>query len=125
MNQRIKHQNKIRKNNLTIYRHPNYFARIDPNYQSKLNINTKTKPAAKPPHLVPYHFCVQASKVIQDMINQDVIDKHPMNQPAPWLLNIVTMPKADGSIRVTLDGCNINKVILPTNQLILTSGYQI
>ena len=124
MNQRIKHQNKIRKNNLTIYRHPNYFARIDPNYQSKLNINTKTKPAAKPPHLVPYHFCVQASKVIQDMINQDVIDKHPMNQPAPWLLNIVTMPKADGSIRMTLDGCNI-KVILPTNQLTLTSGYQI
>ena len=109
---------------MTIYRHPNYFARIGPNYQSKLNINTKTKPAAKPPHLVPYHFCVQASKVIQDMINQDVIDKHPMNQPAPWLLNIVTMPKADGSIRMTLDGCNI-KVILPTNQLTLTSGYQI
>ena len=50
------------------------------------------------------------------MINQDIIEEHTINQPAPWLSNVVITPKADGSLRMTLDACNVNKVIIPTNQ---------
>ena len=50
------------------------------------------------------------------MINQDIIDKDPINQQTPWVSNIVITPKADESLRMTLDACNINKAIIPTNQ---------
>ena len=49
------------------------------------------------------------------MFNQDIIEEHPINQPAPWVSNIVIMPKADGSHRMKLDAHNVNKVIIPTN----------
>ena len=52
------------------------------------------------------------------MINQDIIEEHPMNQSAPWVSNIVITPKADGSLKMALDTCNVNKVIIPTNQSI-------
>ena len=41
-----------------------------------------------------------------------------MNQSAPWVSNIVITPKADGSLKMALDTCNVNKVIIPTNQSI-------
>ena len=50
------------------------------------------------------------------MISQDIIEEHPINQPAPWVSDIVIMPKADGSLRMTFDTHNVNKAIIPTNQ---------
>ena len=86
------------------------------NYQIKLNINTEAKPVATPPRSIPYHLRDQASRVIQDMINQDIIEEHPINQPAPWVSNMMITPKADGSLRMTLDARNVNKTIIPTDQ---------
>ena len=86
------------------------------NYNVKLHINTKAKPVATPPRSIPYHFRDQVSRVIQDMINQDIIEEQPKNQPAPWVSNIVTTSRADGSLRMTLDARNVNKAIIPTNQ---------
>ena len=53
------------------------------NYPVKLHINTKTKPLATSPRSIPYHLRDQVSGVIQDMINQDIIEEHSKNQPAP------------------------------------------
>ena len=50
------------------------------------------------------------------MINQDVIEEHPINQPAPWVSNAVIAPKIDDSIGMTLDACNVIKAIIPTNR---------
>ena len=50
------------------------------------------------------------------MINQDVIEEHPINQPATWVSNAVIAPKIDHSIRMSLDACNVNKAILPSNR---------
>ena len=47
------------------------------------------------------------------MINQDIIE-HQINQPAPWVSNAVTVPKTDGSIRMTLNACNVNTANQPT-----------
>ena len=49
------------------------------------------------------------------MITQDIIEEHPINQPAPWVSNAVIAPKTDGSIRMTLNACNVNKAIISTN----------
>ena len=57
------------------------------------------------------------------MIEQDVIEKHPCDQPAPWISNAVLAPKQDGSIRVTLDPRNVNKSLLSSNQPILNPTH--
>ena len=49
------------------------------------------------------------------MIEQEVIEKHPPNEPAQWVSNTVLAPKSDGSIRITLDARNVNKAMLANN----------
>ena len=85
------------------------------NHSVKLHVNTEVKPIATPPRSVPYHLKERVSRVIEDMIKQDTIEEHPINEAASWVSNAVIAPKPDGSIRMTLDACNVNKAILPTN----------
>ena len=84
------------------------------NHQIKLHVNTEVKPVATPPCSVPYHLKEQVSRVIQEMINQDIIEEHPINQPTSWVSNAVIAPKTDGSIKMSLDAHNVNKAIIPT-----------
>ena len=49
------------------------------------------------------------------MIQQDVIEEYPRHEPAPWISNATLAPKPDGSIRITFDARNVNKVIQSTN----------
>ena len=51
------------------------------------------------------------------MIDEDVIEEHPPNQPALWVscAVITPKPKSDGEIRVTLDARNVNKAIQSSN----------
>ena len=49
------------------------------------------------------------------MIEQEIIEEHQINKPAPWVSNVIIAPKPDGSIRMTLDARNINKASLPAN----------
>ena len=49
------------------------------------------------------------------MIDDDIIEQHPPNEPAPWISCAAIAPKPDGDIRVTLDARNINKAIHSTN----------
>ena len=85
------------------------------NHQIKLHVNTEVKLVATPPRSVPYHLKEQVSRVIQEMINQDIIEQHPINQPTSWVSNAVIAPKTDGSIKMSLDARNVNKAIIPTN----------
>ena len=72
------------------------------NHCVKLHVNTEVVPIATPPRSVLYHLKERASKVIEDMIKQDIAEKHPINEPAPWVSHAVIAPKPDGSIIMTL-----------------------
>jgi hypothetical protein len=85
-------------------------------HKVKLHCNPDVKPVNVPAHSFPYHLKERAQKVIDEMIEQDVIEEHPCDQPAPWISNAVLAPKQDGSIRVTLDARNVNKALLSSNQ---------
>ena len=61
----------------------------------KLHVNTEVKPIATPPRSVPYHLKERASKVIEDLVKQDIIEEHSINEPAPWVSNTVIAPKPD------------------------------
>lgn len=54
----------------------------------------------------------KAFKVIEDMINQGIIEEHPINELAPWISNAVITSKQDGLIRMTPDILNVIKDIL-------------
>ena len=85
------------------------------NHRIKLHVNPDIKPIATSPRSIPYHLKERASKVVEDMIKQDVLEEHPTNEAAPWVSNAVIAPKQNGAIRMTLDARNVNKAILPTN----------
>ena len=53
----------------------------------------------------------QAPKVIQEKINNDIIEEHS--------INAVIALKPYGSIRITLDARNVNKIIIGKNHPIL------
>ena len=87
------------------------------NHQVKLHVDESVKPVSVPPRSIPYHLQERAQHAINEMVQQDVIEEHPPNEPAPWVSNAVLTPKpTDGSIRVTLDARNVNKAIHATNQ---------
>ena len=45
------------------------------------------------------------------MIKADVIEEHPINEPALWISNSVIAPKPNDEIRITLDARSVNKTI--------------
>ena len=50
------------------------------------------------------------------MLKEGAIEEHAINNPSPWVSCAVVIPKTDGSIHITLDARNENKVIISTNQ---------
>ena len=84
-------------------------------YQVKLHIDESVKPVAVPPRSVPYHLQERFQKAIDEMVQQDVIEEHPVNEPAPWVSCAVITSKPDGGMRVTMDAKNVNKAIHSMN----------
>jgi len=62
------------------------------NHQIKLHVDTSIKPVTVPPRSVPYHLKDRVDKAIGEMIQQDVIEEHPPNEPAPWVSCAVVAP---------------------------------
>ena len=83
-------------------------------HQVKLHVDHTIKPVVEPQRSVPYHLKERGSKVLEGMMNDDLIEEHPAEEPAPWISNATFVPKA-GSVRVTLDARNVNKAIQSTN----------
>ena len=81
----------------------------------KLPVDQNVKPVAEPPRRIPYHLLSRVDEVINEMLTNNVIEEHPNGEHAPWVSNIVIVPKDDGELRVTLDATNINKALLSTN----------
>ena len=81
----------------------------------KLHVKQDVKPVIAPPLPIPYHLRDRADKIIKEMIQQEIIEEHPSDKPAPWISNCVLSPKPDDSLRVTLDARNVNKAIESSN----------
>ena len=84
-------------------------------HEAKFHVNKEVKPVSIPPRSFPYHLKERAQRAIDDMVKEGVIEEHPVDEPAPWVSNVVLAPKTDGQLRVTLDARNVNKAIEPTN----------
>ena len=69
-----------------------------------------------PPWSIPYRLKTRVSDAIDNMLKEGAIEEHAINNPSPWVSSAVIIPKTDGSIHITLDARNENKVIISTNQ---------
>ena len=100
-----------------IQKYPNVFKGVGKlkDHLVKLHVDTSIKPVAEPARTVPYHLQERVEEVLKEMIVNDIIEEHPVGEPAPWTSNMVIAPKADGDIRLTLDARNVNKAIQSCN----------
>ena len=85
------------------------------NHVVKLYADQSVKPVAVPPRIIPYHLQARFNEALQKMEEDDVIEKHPIDEPSPWVSCPVIVPKPDGSLRITLDARNVNKAIQSNN----------
>ena len=85
------------------------------NHTVKLYSDPSVKPVAVPPRIIPYHLKSRFRESLHKMIEDDVIEKHPEREPAPWVSCPVIVPKPDGSLRITVDARNVNKAIQGNN----------
>ena len=81
----------------------------------KLHVKPEVKPIRDAPRPTPYHLEDRAMAAIKEMLDQDVIEEHPTDEPAEWISNVVLAPKDDGTLRVTMDARNVNKAIQSSN----------
>ena len=83
----------------------------------QLHIKPNASPVIQPPRPIPYHLKDTFDDVIHKMEADDVIEPH--YEPVTWLSNPVLVPKADGSMRVTVDLRNLHKALQDTHLPIL------
>ena len=103
------------QNILTPY--PHCFAGIGhlKDHLVKFYVDDTIKPVVVPRRPIPYHLVERVDKAIQEMLEEDVIELQPLNEPAPWVSAPVIVTNPDGSLRITLDARNINKAIQGNN----------
>ena len=103
--------------NILAKRHENFSSSLGKlkNYQVKFHVDPNVKPIVTPPRPTPYHLTERIGKTLDEMIDNDVIEEHPVGDPAPWISAAVIVPKPNGKLRVTLDAKNINKAIQSSN----------
>ena len=85
------------------------------NYQVTFHVDPSVKPVVTPPKPTPYHLKERVDKILKQMIEDDVIEEHPRDEPAPWVSRAQIVPKPGGGLRITLDARNVNKAIQSTN----------
>ena len=67
------------------------------NHTVKLHVNPEVKPIRDAPRPTPYHMETRANDALTQMLEEGVIEEHPINEPAPWISNVVLCEKDDGS----------------------------
>ena len=73
------------------------------------HVKPNSSPVIQLPRPIPYHLKDAFDDVIRKMETDDIIEPH--HGPVTWLSNPVLIPKADGSMRVTVDQRNLNKAL--------------
>ena len=84
-------------------------------YEVVFSEDKNVKPVVTPPRPTQYHLAERIDEELQRMIDNDVIEYHPRNEPAPWISAAVIVHKPDGGIRITMDARNVNRAILSNN----------
>ena len=86
-----------------------------------LNIDESITPVALTQRRLPFHIRDRVDKALDQLLEDDVIEQVPENQPTPWVSPIVAIPQKDETIRLCLDMRKPNEAIKRTRFPIPTS----
>ena len=78
--------------------------------QVTLHLDPKVKPVAQPLRRTPFNLQEKVEKKIQELLDCDIIEE--VDGPTPWVNPVVSIPKADGDIRLCIDMRQANEAIL-------------
>ena len=86
-----------------------------------LKVNPDVTPVAHPPKPIPVALRDTVLAKLQDLEQQDIIEKIPVGTPTPWCSALHIVPKKDNTVRLTIDPRDLNKALLreyhPTNTM--------
>ena len=77
----------------------------------KLNIDKDHTPKAQPQRRIPFHIRADVQHALEELQQQDIIERVPEDQPTPWVSPIVAVPKKNGGVRICVDMRLANEVI--------------
>ena len=78
-------------------------------YSVPLHIDTSVPPVRQPMRTVAIPLRKAVTKELQSMLDQEIIE--PAHGPTPWVSAICPVPKANGEVRITIDGRAANRAI--------------
>ena len=86
-----------------------------------MKANLDVAPVAHPPRPIPVALRDTVLAKLQDLEQQDIIEKIPTGTPTPWCTALHIVPKKDNTVRLTIDPRYLNKALIreyhPTNRL--------
>ena len=86
-----------------------------------LNIDESITPVALKQRRIPFHIRDRVDKALDQLLEDDVNEQVPENQPTPWVSPIFAIPQKDETIRLCLDMRKPNEAIKRTRFPIPTS----
>ena len=69
----------------------------------ELMVNPDVRPVAQRPRRIPVNMAEKAEAKIKQLLNQDIIERYPENEPRGWISPVVFSPKPNGDIRACND----------------------
>ncbi|MCG7869746.1 MAG: hypothetical protein JAY74_25675 [Candidatus Thiodiazotropha taylori] len=78
-------------------------------FELKLHIDETVKPVAQPARKIPFKMRSQVERKLQELEDQNVIEK--VEGPTPWVSALVPIPKKDGDVRICVDMRQANKAV--------------
>ena len=66
----------------------------------KLNIDQDKTPKVQPNRRTLFHIRNKVKNALEELEQEDVIERVPDKQPTPWVSPVVAVPKKDGGVRI-------------------------
>ena len=79
------------------------------NFKLKLHIDQSVAPVAQPARRLPYHLREAVEKKLNELENDDIIEK--VQGPTPWVSGLVVVPKSNNDVRICVDMRQANRAI--------------
>jgi len=80
------------------------------NFEHKITIDPEVKPVSQHLRRIPVSQVEAVNNELDRMLEQDVIEE--VNEPSPWVSNLVIVPKKSGDLRVCCDLREVNKAVI-------------
>ena len=80
------------------------------NFEHKIAIDPEVEPVSQHLRRIPVSQIEAVNNELDRMLEQDVIEE--VNEPSPWVSNLVIVPKKSGDLRVCCDLREVNKAVI-------------